>query len=859
MKWADLKQSEIFKAAIGRKWSVFPALANKRPAIHSWKELQYRRPTQDELKNWNGARAWAVVTGAISSTVVIDFDGDAGRKLIERLALQPHVRTPSEGFHVYVRHPGWRVPTLTSKASHRLAERYAGLDVRGDGGYALFLGRTDKGEYEWQRKVEPDPVEVLPDELRAAIGLVEPKQDVAEAPALIRAALNRAPELGRNNAGMWLACQLRDNGFTELDAESFLREYAHKVPPANAHGERDPYTVDEALASLKQAYARSARLPLATRHAMRTMNEQTIDPPDAYKCDEAGLWCFDAHDRTFKRVGPPLWIDGRTQDFSGEGCGKLVRFRDWNDRERTCVIPLWQLVGDNRECIDRLLSMGYQPRPDAKALRQLKRYIYDANPRAFITRATTVGWHGNLFVLPGRTIGGASEDQVVFDCGAPIEHKFRSRGTLDEWRDQVGRLCSGNTILLVATSAAFAAPLLDLVNADGGGIHLRGGSSMGKTTALRVAGSVVGGGDTEKGYLETWRATASGMETRAAVYNHMLLCLDEIGEIPEREVGELVYILANGGGKARSTRNITLRPSVQFKLLFLSTGERTLRDLMAAAGQQVKGGQEARLIDIDADAGLGVGVFERLHGFRTGQELATQLQQVTTKYYGTAISPFLEHLVEDRASIAARVRERRTEFLAACVPEGSAGEVFRVASLFGVIAAAGEEATKVGITGWNISEPWAAAQHLFGRWIRYRGGTGASDVEAGLRAVRSFINTNPNRFQDLADDEPSSNSRVIGQRAGFREHHGEGAIHYIFQDVFEAEICRGYDAQAIARELDRRNHLKRHASDKSFTMRKRVKGLGRERFYAVLDTVFDDASQDGRVPSLLENENEHGQ
>lgn len=97
---------------------------------------------------------------------VLDFDGEAGNRTLRSLGLSPHVRTPSGGHHVYVRHPGFRVPTLTGTTKEELATLWPGLDIRGDGGYAVFTGRSDVGEYEWLRQPDPDPFERLPAELQ---------------------------------------------------------------------------------------------------------------------------------------------------------------------------------------------------------------------------------------------------------------------------------------------------------------------------------------------------------------------------------------------------------------------------------------------------------------------------------------------------------------------------------------------------------------------------------------------------------------------------------------------------------------------------------------------------------------------
>jgi hypothetical protein len=51
----------------------------------------------------------------------------------------------------------------------------------------------------------------------------------------------------------------------------------------------------------------------------------------------------------------------------------------------------------------------------------------------------------------------------------------------------VASLATGNSRMVLAISAAFAGPLLYLVEMEGAGIHLRGPSSTGKTTLLRAA------------------------------------------------------------------------------------------------------------------------------------------------------------------------------------------------------------------------------------------------------------------------------------------------------------------------------------------------------------------------------------
>jgi hypothetical protein len=69
---------------------------------------------------------------------------------------------------------------------------------------------------------------------------------------------------GRNDTGLWLACQLRDNGCTESQAAAVMCSYASRVP-LGPH----PYTEDEALATLASAYLRPRREPWSNPASQR--------------------------------------------------------------------------------------------------------------------------------------------------------------------------------------------------------------------------------------------------------------------------------------------------------------------------------------------------------------------------------------------------------------------------------------------------------------------------------------------------------------------------------------------------------------------------------------------------------------
>ena len=270
--------------AVALGWSVIPCRSDKRPHL-SWKEFQSRSPTLEEIEAWQSEynpSAWAVITGTVSGVVALDFDGETGERTRTRLGLSPHVKTGSGGSHVYVDHPGWCTTTVNGKSKQILGEQFPGLDIRGDGGYAVFCGQNESGSYGWVREMQPDPLDTIPRNLRSLLGLLQPPEGGGQQPPasannqtnssdrvaadfLISCALERAPT-GRNDAGFWLAAQLRDNGYARAEAERVLLDFASRVLPSNSKGHDEPYTRAEALASVEQVYQRPPREPWAKPH-----------------------------------------------------------------------------------------------------------------------------------------------------------------------------------------------------------------------------------------------------------------------------------------------------------------------------------------------------------------------------------------------------------------------------------------------------------------------------------------------------------------------------------------------------------------------------------------------------------------
>ena len=250
----------------------------------------------------------------------------------------------------------------------------------------------------------------------------------------------------------------------------------------------------------------------------------------------------------------------------------------WRDRESSLhkwAIPKRLIHRQGNEIAEQLEHAGLSCGADARAHDLLKRFISGVRTQRLLRCVTRTGWHpaeaGAVFVLPGGEAFGRGASNVILQAEyADADAAYRTAGTLPGWQRDVAALAVGNDRLTLSTSASFAGPLLDLMGEPSGGLHLVGGSRIGKSTAAVVAGSVWGK-PTSDAQIRTWRSTANGLEGVAADTTDTLLVLDEMGQADAREVGDVVYMLANESGKQRASRTGTARRRQTWRVLFLST------------------------------------------------------------------------------------------------------------------------------------------------------------------------------------------------------------------------------------------------------------------------------------------------
>jgi hypothetical protein len=110
-----------------------------------------------------------------------------------------------------------------------------------------------------------------PERVNSAAGRVSSAPGPSDGRKWLEDALARAYAGNRNDTGLGLACQLRDDGLGFGHAQALMIEYAQRVPGSG-------YSEREALATLDQAYKRAPRPPASGGQTARPASSVPDEP-----------------------------------------------------------------------------------------------------------------------------------------------------------------------------------------------------------------------------------------------------------------------------------------------------------------------------------------------------------------------------------------------------------------------------------------------------------------------------------------------------------------------------------------------------------------------------------------------------
>jgi putative DNA primase/helicase len=330
--------------------------------------------------------------------------------------------------------------------------------------------------------------------------------------------------------------------------------------------------------------------------------------PEGFRLTENALFFIKKNEPIY--LCAYLRVISKTVNIDTNETGKLLEFKTIHGEiKKICMRSKDLFAGISQTILKDLAAAGLHINLEAPT-RKILIYLNNYTPNRSLKTTRKSGWCTNGFLTENGIITIEERDEDILLDTAYGSTCVAVSGSWNDWRENIGRLCSGNSRLILAASTAFTAPLLHLLDRPNFGIQLVGKSSAGKTTALYVAASVYG----PRGYVKSWRATDNGLETVAFNHNDMLLILDEMGEMSPQKIGATVYMLANGVGKTRANTSGDAKQPKTWRIALLSAGEIDLNTHMVSVGSAAMAGQNIRLLAVPAIPQGQRGLIENTHG-----------------------------------------------------------------------------------------------------------------------------------------------------------------------------------------------------------------------------------------------------
>lgn len=546
-----------------------------------------------------------------------------------------------------------------------------------------------------------------------------------------------------------------------------------------------------------------------TKRASRVEDTEPQTPPDSEVADfatwEELVYAAHALGRTLRWLDD---LDGYVLYKPGGNNGAVIpylvsspirirgRGRIGSDTTPHLALDVLQTDGEWTRCIVDLAGLSKDPTGQLRALGiRSANYVELSGLLANITGGESLrivdqpGRCGDSYVLPNGEIIGEAIVYPTFSASAEYGTLgYDVGGTVQGANDLMASI-EGQHRTQVLAALSLSAEVAADMGVEMGGLNLLAGSSGGKTTSLCVATSTRAMGATGKtdkrGAVRSANVTSFAASLIAARLTGGVLTADEIKECDPETLERLVYEVPNGAPKAAGKSSGDLRKALSWSVCLMMTGEMTVKQHLEAKGLQHYAGQAVRIVDIPADAGKGLGVFEFVpEGFDDIASYANWLNDMARTHYGHHTRALLREYLRD---VEGYQRDARAAAQRVVLDTGDNAQVARVARRWQTMIGIAIVAAERGIAPWTAESLIKATQVCFRAWIDLRGGTADGEALAADAAFTSAVFRDPGRF----DDDQISSLRADRGRLGVRAYVAGHVEYWIPGETELAELVGG--------------------------------------------------------------------
>jgi hypothetical protein len=279
----------------------------------------------------------------------------------------------------------------------------------------------------------------------------------------------------------------------------------------------------------------------------------------------------------------------------------VIEYR-YGDLVKTTTILRSQMV-DARNLVAGLGGAGApvtsnNARKVVSYLSAYESHFIDSIPKKKVTSRFGRGRSDGPFFLPGM-----SSEIEFAPTGSGDMSLFRAfssrRGSLQEWRDTVN-LVAADTMMIpqAAICAAFVPPLQSKLQIPNFILDINGTTGCGKSITAKLAASVWGKPKDPDSIIMQWEVTKVAAEQVAGMCSELPIFLDDAQHVSDDLKKTVIYMIANGRGKARGSKAGGIRDTPYWHTVCISTSEHPLHESSPHEGARARllpvGGVEVR-------------------------------------------------------------------------------------------------------------------------------------------------------------------------------------------------------------------------------------------------------------------------
>lgn len=589
--------------------------------------------------------------------------------------------------------------------------------------------------------------------------------------------LHIEPDQGGQTFLEQMAKKLYNGGYTG-DVYTFnLNDYDVKDPSALYI----KYGTD-AEAMVKQAISKAEKLDIKVmaENIPELVQGMPIKlrQPEGWRLCEEGIFKLNKQTENYQRIsGTPIIIVSRTHNIDTDEEKIKIAFKK-HGRWKSGIYPATTIYQSRN--IVQLAAIGVMVNSEnAKNIVSFLDALESENMDLIKeTRCVSqLGWADTEHFLPCQS--GDIEMDVENTMSSRLQ-AYEQRGDFEEWKRVMGQHRKRNKFRFIL-AAAFAPPLLKMLNQRIFFIYNWGGSEGGKTAALHAALSVWGDPENLK---VSFNATKVGLEYTAAFYKDLPLGLNERQLAGEKQesIEQIVYMLAEGSSKIRGTRGGGIQTIKQWRTIVLATGEVEL------AGSATQTGVSTRVLEVYG------GPFDN-------KREASDMYPFTAECHGHAGNEFIKRLLKTDSQDVLKLHETISKELTNRVSDRSISHIDAVATV-----ATADYFVSIWLYGKDVNSALNEAVDMGMEILLTQPTDRERDVnENALQYVVDWILSNKEQFTETAK----------GTRYGFEKQ----GMYYIIPSVLNEALKRvGYTKTKTLRFLNEKGIVTRDERTRSYTV-----------------------------------------